>query len=63
MDVINSLSSARPNNQFRVVNTYPEYWVDGKPFLMHGAAFFYHRIHVTDGGSAAALEGAGHQYH
>jgi hypothetical protein len=33
-----------PNNQFRVVNTYPEYWVDGKPFLMHGAAFFYHRI-------------------
>jgi hypothetical protein len=33
-----------PNNQFRIVNTYPEYWVDGKPFLMHGAAFFYHRI-------------------
>jgi|GEM_PF-953105 len=33
-----------PNNQFRLVNTYPEYWVDGKPFLMHGAAFFYHRI-------------------
>ncbi|PYV94326.1 MAG: hypothetical protein DMG89_25630, partial [Acidobacteria bacterium] len=33
-----------PNNEFRVVNTYPEYWVDGKPFLMHGAAFFYHRI-------------------
>ena len=32
------------NNQFRVVNTYPEYWVDGKPFFMHGAAFFYHRI-------------------
>lgn len=33
-----------PNNEFRVVNTYPEYWVDGKPFIMHGAAFFYHRI-------------------
>src|SRR5258708_38480622 len=33
-----------PDNQFRVVNTYPEYWVDGKPFLMHGAAFFYDRI-------------------
>jgi hypothetical protein len=33
-----------PNNQFRIVNSYPEYWVDGKPFLMHGAAFFYHRI-------------------
>ncbi len=33
-----------PNNDFRVVNTYPEYWVDGKPFIMHGAAFFYHRI-------------------
>jgi len=33
-----------PNNQFRLVNSYPEYWVDGKPFLMHGAAFFYHRI-------------------
>ena len=33
-----------PNNQFRIVNTFPEYWVDGKPFLMHGAAFFYHRI-------------------
>ena len=33
-----------PNNQFRVINTFPEYWVDGKPFLMHGAAFFYHRI-------------------
>jgi glycosyl hydrolase family 35 len=33
-----------PNNQFRVVNTYPEYWVDGQPFIMHGAAFFYHRI-------------------
>ena len=22
-----------PNNQMRVVNTYPEYWVDGKPFF------------------------------
>ena len=33
-----------PNNQFRLINTFPEYWVDGKPFLMHGAAFFYHRI-------------------
>ena len=33
-----------PNNQFRIVNTYPEYWVDDKPFIMHGAAFFYHRI-------------------
>jgi Glycosyl hydrolases family 35 len=32
------------NNQFRAVNTYPEYWVEGKPFLMHAAAFFYHRI-------------------
>ena len=33
-----------PNNQFRIVNTFPEYWVDDKPFIMHGAAFFYHRI-------------------
>ena len=42
-DTIHSVIGS-PNNQFRVVNTYPEYWVDGKPFLMHGAAFFYHRI-------------------
>src|SRR5574337_759083 len=33
-----------PNNQFRVVNTYPEYWVDGKPFFEYAAAFFYHRM-------------------
>jgi hypothetical protein len=32
------------NNEIRVVNTYPEYWVDGKPFIMHSAAFFYHRL-------------------
>ncbi len=32
------------NNQLRVVNTYPEYWVDGKPFFTHSASFFYHRI-------------------
>jgi Glycosyl hydrolases family 35 len=31
------------NNEVRVVNTYPEHWVDGKPFVMHAAAFFYHR--------------------
>jgi hypothetical protein len=33
-----------PNNQFKVVNTYPEYWVDGKPFCEYAASFFYHRI-------------------
>ncbi|MFB3921094.1 MAG: alpha-amylase family protein [Terriglobia bacterium] len=33
-----------PNNQFLVVNGHPEYWVDGKPFFEHAAAFFYHRI-------------------
>jgi hypothetical protein len=33
-----------PNNQCVVVNTHPEYWVDGKPFFEHAAAFFYHRI-------------------
>ena len=32
------------NNQIRIVNTYPEYWVDGKPFIEHASAFFYHRI-------------------
>ncbi len=32
------------NNQFRVVNTYPEYWVDGQPFFTYSSAFFYHRI-------------------
>lgn len=31
-------------NEIRLVNGYPEYWVDGKPFIMHAAAFFYHRI-------------------
>jgi hypothetical protein len=33
-----------PNNQFRVLNTYPEYWLEGKPFFQHASAFFYHRI-------------------
>ena len=33
-----------PTNRAIVVNTYPEYWVDGKPFFAHSAAFFYHRI-------------------
>ncbi|MCJ7502014.1 MAG: beta-galactosidase, partial [Acidobacteriia bacterium] len=33
-----------PNNQCVVVNGHPEYWVDGKPFFEHAAAFFYHRI-------------------
>jgi len=32
------------NNRFLVVNTYPEYWVHGKPFFEHASAFFYHRI-------------------
>jgi len=32
------------NNECRIVNTYPEYWVDGRPFFEHAAAFFYHRI-------------------
>jgi len=32
------------NNEVLVVNSYPEHWVDGKPFFMHSAAFFYHRI-------------------
>jgi hypothetical protein len=33
-----------PTNRAVVVNTYPEYWVDGKPFFAHSAAFFYQRI-------------------
>ena len=33
-----------PNNQMRVVNTYPEYWVDGKPFFQHAATFHYYRL-------------------
>ena len=33
-----------PNNQMRVVNTYPEYWVDGKPFFQYAGAFFYYRL-------------------
>ncbi|HXX24226.1 MAG TPA: beta-galactosidase [Terriglobia bacterium] len=33
-----------PNNQMRVVNTYPEYWVDGKPFFPHSGSFFYYRL-------------------
>jgi hypothetical protein len=33
-----------PNKQAIVVNTYPEYWAEGKPFFEHAAAFFYHRI-------------------
>ncbi|MBZ5565316.1 MAG: beta-galactosidase [Acidobacteriia bacterium] len=33
-----------PGDQFQTVNTYPEYWVGGKPFFEHAAAFFYHRI-------------------
>jgi Glycosyl hydrolases family 35 len=32
------------NNEIRLINGYPEYWVDGRPFLMHAAAFFYHRL-------------------
>ena len=32
------------NNQMRVVNTYPEYWVDGKPFFPHCGSFFYYRL-------------------
>ncbi len=32
------------NNQIQVVNTYPEYWVDGRPFMEHSASFFYHRF-------------------
>ena len=32
------------NSECRVVNTYPEYWVDDRPFFEHAAAFFYHRI-------------------
>ena len=32
------------SNQIKIVNTYPEYWVDGKPFIEHASAFFYHRI-------------------
>ena len=33
-----------PQNQMRVVNTYPEYWVDGKPFFQYAGAFFYYRL-------------------
>jgi len=33
-----------PNNQMRVVNTYPEYWVDGKPFFPYSGTFFYYRL-------------------
>jgi len=32
------------DNQMRVVDTYPEYWVDGKPFFQYGGAFFYYRL-------------------
>ena len=32
------------NNQMRVLNTYPEYWVDGKPFFPHSGSFFYYRL-------------------
>ena len=32
------------NNEIRLVNGYPEYWVEGSPFIMHAAAFFYHRL-------------------
>ncbi len=33
-----------PGDRFQIVHTYPEYWVGGKPFIEHAAAFFYHRI-------------------
>jgi hypothetical protein len=32
------------NNQMRVVNTYPEYWVDGEPFFQYAGSFFYYRL-------------------
>jgi hypothetical protein len=32
------------NNRCVVVNGRPEYWVDGKPFFEHAAAFFYYRL-------------------
>ena len=32
------------NNQFRLVNTYPEYWADGKPCFLNIANFNYYRI-------------------
>jgi hypothetical protein len=28
----------------RVVNSYPEYWVDGKPFFEYAGAFLYYRL-------------------
>lgn len=33
-----------PSDEFITVNGYPEYWVDGKPFVQYSSAFFYHRI-------------------
>ena len=33
-----------PNNQHRVINSYPEYWVDSKPFFPHIANFNYYRL-------------------
>ncbi len=33
-----------PQNECRVVNTYPEYWVDGKPFFENIANFNYYRL-------------------
>ena len=33
-----------PQNECRVVNTYPEYWVDGKPFFESIANFNYYRL-------------------
>ena len=33
-----------PSNRHKLVNTYPEYWVDGKPFVPYGGSFFYHRL-------------------
>jgi hypothetical protein len=32
------------NNQMRVLDTYPEYWVDGKPFFQYAGAFLYYRL-------------------
>lgn len=38
------VSRAAPSVQVKSAGTYPELWVDGKPFFIHGSAFFYYRL-------------------
>ncbi|MEK7721793.1 MAG: hypothetical protein AAB359_05335, partial [Elusimicrobiota bacterium] len=38
------VSRALPSVQVKATGTYPELWVEGKPFFIHAAAFFYPRL-------------------